>query len=288
MVLAAGLGTRLRPLTDACAKAIVPVGDRPLLAHILDRLRAGGVERIVVNAHHRAEDIRSFVRGRPDPVELSDEPVLLGTAGAIEHAASILGPGPVLVWNGDILADVDLGSLVLGHERDSAEATLVVRPLEPGQGNVGLDGAGRIVRLRKVAVGAEVFGGEFVPVHLLGESLRGRLPRWGCLVEDVYLPALRSGAKLCAFRYDSLWHDVGSLRSYLAANLAWLDSKGLPFWKASGAHTEAGVEVDRSVLGAESAATGQGRLARCVVWPRSVAVAPLSDAIVTGSQVVQT
>jgi mannose-1-phosphate guanylyltransferase len=288
MVLAAGFGTRLRPLTDDCAKALVPVGDRPLLAHIVDRLHAGGVDRIVVNAHHRADELRAFASGCPHPVDVSEEPVLLGTAGAIEHAASMLGPGPVLVWNGDILADVNLRSLVLAHGIDDAEATLVVRPLEAGKGNVGLDAGGRIVRLRKVTAGAEVRGGEFVPVHVLGESLRSRLPLSGCLIEDVYLPALRSGAHLRAFLYESPWYDVGSLRSYLDANLAWLDSKGVPFWAAPHARIEAGVDVHRSVLGAGSSATGHSRLERCVVWPGATAVAPLTDAIVTASRVVQT
>ena len=102
MILCAGLGTRLRPLTDWCAKPLVPIGDRPALAHILDRLVG---TRAVVNAHHRAADIEAFARARSRDLLVSVEPDLLGTAGGIAHASPLLGSGDILVWNGDILAD---------------------------------------------------------------------------------------------------------------------------------------------------------------------------------------
>src|SRR5258706_15827748 len=102
MILCAGLGSRLRPLSDWRAKPLVPVGDRPAVAHVLDRVRAAGAPRVVVNAHHRADDVRAFL---PRDIALSHEADLLGTAGGVAHAASLLGDGDVVVWNGDILAD---------------------------------------------------------------------------------------------------------------------------------------------------------------------------------------
>src|SRR5258708_10278422 len=111
MVLAAGLGTRLRPLTDHCAKPLVPVGDRPMVAHVLERLRTAGVSRIVVNSHHRVDEVRDFFRSQPH-VRVSEEQELLGTAGGLAYASESLGEGDVAVWNADILADFVLPALL--------------------------------------------------------------------------------------------------------------------------------------------------------------------------------
>jgi mannose-1-phosphate guanylyltransferase len=286
MVLAAGLGSRLWPLTAHCAKALVPVGDRPVLAHILGRLRDGGVERVVLNAHHRAADLRDFVRGDGGRIGVSEEAELLGTAGGVARAEGLLGAGDVVVWNADIVAEVDVRSLVIAHAQSGAAATLAVRPLPPGEGNVGTDGSGRIVRLRSERVAQEVWGGEFVPVQVLGAQLRQRLPERGCLIGDVHIPALLDGAKLDAFTYDAPWHDVGSLGSYLDANLAWLDARGLQSWTGDGARSQGSVLLDRSILGAGATVSGAGVIARCVVWPRSDATAPIADSVVATEQVV--
>src|SRR5271165_2715018 len=132
MVLAAGLGTRLRPITLHRAKPLVPVGDRPILGHVLDRLAAAGISRVVVNAHHRAHDVRAYAEMQ-ESLLVSGEPQLLGTAGGLAHAGGLLGPGRVLVWNADILADVDVGALLGAHAAaegslQHASATLVVQP----------------------------------------------------------------------------------------------------------------------------------------------------------------
>jgi mannose-1-phosphate guanylyltransferase len=287
MLLAAGLGTRLRPLTDLCAKPLVPVGDRPVLAHILERLRDAGVERVVVNAHHRAGDVTDFARREGRGILVSEEEELLGTAGGVARAKDMLGSGDVVVWNADILARVDVGSLVRAHKAAAAEATLVVRPLAAGQGNVGVDVAGRIVRLRAQRVADEAHGGEFVPVHVLGAGLRQRVPERGCLIGDLYIPALVNGAGIRAFTYDLPWHDVGSVGSYLAANLAWLDDRRLESWVGDGARVEGPVALAHTLLGAGASAVGAGALARCVVWPGCTATAPLADAVVAGGLVVR-
>jgi mannose-1-phosphate guanylyltransferase len=286
MLLAAGLGTRLRPLTDQRAKALVPVGDHPVLAHILDCVREAGVDRIVVNAHHRADDVQDFVRREGRGVTVSEERELLGTAGGVARAKEWLGAGDVVVWNADILAGIDVRSLVRAHSTSAAEATLVVRSLAAGEGNVGVDGAGRIVRLRRERVADEVQGGEFVPVHVLGGALRQTLPERGCLIGDVYIPALRAGATLRAFTHEGSWHDVGSLESYLAANLAWLDARRLASWVGDNAQVARTVALDRTVVGGGASASGTGTLTRCVLWPGSAATAPLADAVVVDGLVV--
>lgn len=138
MIFAAGLGTRLKPLTDALPKALVPVCGRPLLDYVLEKVFAvqgpsgsgSMIDRAVVNVHHFADKIESYVAGRPDlsaKVAFSDErECLLETGGAILHARLLLeGGGSFIVHNVDILSDADLSWLAAAHQADSV-ATLLV------------------------------------------------------------------------------------------------------------------------------------------------------------------
>ena len=285
MVLSAGLGTRLRPLSTWLPKALVPVGDRSVLAHVLDRLPPS-IGPIAVNAHHRAADLRAFLGARASspgakgsPVHLVEEPSLLGTAGGVANARAALGEGDVLVWNGDIVAPIDVPALLAAHRAGGASATLVVKLGPAHTGNVGVDASGRVVRLRKESVGEEARGGEFAAVHVLGASFRPTLPAEGCLVGDVYLPALREGATLGVFAIEK-WSDIGDVKAYVDANVEWLAERGLPRWTGAGARVGGGVEVVRSVIGEGAEVTGEGTLEDCVVWPGARAVAPLRRAVV--------
>jgi mannose-1-phosphate guanylyltransferase len=278
MVLCAGLGTRLRPLTDWCAKPLVPVGDRPVLGHILDRLRAAGVARIAVNAHHRVDDVRSFL---PADVALSEETELLGTAGGLEHALPHLGHGDVLVWNGDILADVDLAALYAAH---TTEATLMVAPRGDLLGNVGLDAAGAVVRIRSDTVrSGEVRSADFLPVHIVGAALRARLPKRGDFVSDVYLPAMRDGARVQTVEHRGPWFDVGKLAAYVAANRTWLAQREASAWSAPSARVSASIEG--SVVGAN--AVIEAPAIRSVVWPGTHVTEPIENAVATPDGIVR-
>lgn len=270
MILCAGLGTRLRPLTDWLAKPMVPIGDRPAVAHVADHVRASGIARIVVNVHHRPEDLRAWAREVDAAV--SEEPELLGTAGGLHRAASRLGAGPVLVWNGDILAKPDLAALLAAHR---TEATLAITARRVGEGNVGLDAHGRIVRLRKESFGEEVSAGDFTGIHVVGEGLRAGLPTSGCLVGDVYLPALRRGAHLSAHVLEGTFTDVGSLGSYVAANRAWLGPRAS--WQAPTATVHAPVEG--CIVGAR--ARVEAEITRSIVWPNTVVREAATDAVLT-------
>src|SRR6185503_7901029 len=104
IVLCSGLGTRLRPLTDELAKPLMPVGDRPVLAHIAAALARAGAGSIVANTHHRADDFACKIEHLNVKVHFIYEPNILGTAGGVANAAGALGDGSVVVWNGDILA----------------------------------------------------------------------------------------------------------------------------------------------------------------------------------------
>lgn len=285
LVLAAGLGTRLRPLTDAVPKAGVPIGDRPALLHVVEHLR--GCTPVVVNAFHHAEAVLALA-AQAGAVGVR-EATLLGTAGGLRNAASTLGPGPVLVWNADIQSNLAPWSLVEAHMIEHAALATLAVALRPegargsrGDGTVGVDRAGRVVRLRGEVFGDEARGADFLGVHVVGAALREALPEVGCLVGDVYLPALRRGGQLATFATTARFVDVGTLASYLDANLAWLDARGLPSYCAPTARVHA--PVRRSVVG--EGAQVDAELEACVVWPGVHVTAPARRAVITKTHVL--
>lgn len=273
MVLCAGLGTRLRPLTEEIAKPLVPIGDRPAVAHVAERLSSFGTR--VINVHHRPEELERWAAERN--IAVSREIDLLGTAGGLEHAAPLLGDGDVLVWNGDILCALDVDALVRAHR---SEATLAVVPRALGSGNVGMDDDGRIVRLRKESFGKETRSADFIGIHIVGAELRAKLPAKGCLVGDVYLPALARGAFLEAHVVDVPFSDVGSIAEYVAANRAWLGARSE--WAAKDAVVNA--SIDGSIVGSGARVGAPAK--RCIVWPNAEVKAPVEDAIVTPRGIV--
>lgn len=132
MIFAAGLGTRLKPLTDRMPKALVPVGGKPLLQIVVEKLAAAGFSEIVVNVHHFPEMIREFAEQHHHfgvTLHISDESeAILDTGGGLMKAADLLlGDTPVLIHNVDILSDLDLQKLIAHHQASGALATVVVR-----------------------------------------------------------------------------------------------------------------------------------------------------------------
>jgi mannose-1-phosphate guanylyltransferase len=276
MILCAGLGTRLRPLTDKRAKPMVPVGDAPAVAHVVRSVRLAAVTRIVVNVHHRPADVEAWAER--EGIAVSHERELLGTAGGLQRAAMLLGAGAVLVWNGDILSDLDPRALVEAHASAADQgATLAVLPCAAGAGNVGIAADGTIVRLRKESFGVEARGGEFLGIHVVGERVRASLPEKGCLVGDVYLPALRRGESLRAFETHASFVDIGTIAQYLAANAAWLSSRNLRSWSDPTAKVNA--PIDGSVIGAH--AVIDAPTLASVVWPNAHVQSACNAAVVT-------
>lgn len=242
---------------------------------------------MVVNVHHHAAAFDAAALADLElPVAISREQEILGTAGGVRGAESLLDPGALVVWNGDILLDLDVGALREAHEREGAKATLVVVRRPPGQGTVGLDAQGCVVRLRGERFGVESAGGDFVGAQTIGAELRARLPAQGCLVGDVYLPALRRGERLSTFAVPGPFSDIGEPRAYLDANLAWLARSGAPAFVAAGAEIAPTVRLVDALVGAGARAEGEGELRRCVVWPGARVRAPLSDTIVSRRFVV--
>jgi mannose-1-phosphate guanylyltransferase len=295
MILCAGFGTRLRPLTDELPKPLVPVGDRPLLVHIADRLVNAGVGELVLNVHHRPGKFSKVINGLRVKAHVIHEAEIRGTAGGIAGARDLLGLRPALVVNGDILCDAPFPELLA---RVGDGLCMAVRPRPRGEGSVGVDRNGAVVRLRGQIFGEEHRGSDYVGAAALGARCLATLPELGCLVGDWALPELARGGRIDTVDSDGEWLDIGSLETYRDANRRWLRralEEGAPgTLKAQSSFVGAGsrvspeVTLEGSIVGAGAEVKGYGALVRTVIWPGAVAHAPLEDAIVTtGGQVVR-
>lgn len=211
MIFAAGLGTRLKPLTDTMPKALVRVGGKPLLWHVLTKLRAAGFERIVINVHHFAQQIVDYIGANQSfglDIRFSDETGgLLETGGGIKKALPLFNPSePILIHNVDILSNLDLGALPL-------DAPLLVVSRRQTKRYLQFDDSMRLVGWKNVETG-EVKGREadslaFSGIHVFHPSLAPLLADWPDRfpIMDFYL-------KACS---DHL------IRGYEAPNLRLLD-----------------------------------------------------------------
>ncbi|MGH7818468.1 MAG: nucleotidyltransferase family protein, partial [Candidatus Binatia bacterium] len=219
MILAAGLGTRLRPLTEQVPKALIDVGGRPMIEYPLRMLAAAGVEAIVVNLHHRGGEIRDALGdGRRFGVRLlySAEDPILDTGGAMVKARPMLGGGEFLVANCDALLEVDLVALAAFHEARGALATLVVRrdPRADRYGPLDLDATGRIRRFLGDPADADgtLERTMFCGVHVISSRIFDFMPSGGAfsITRYTYARAHAAGAELYGLRYEGYWADPGT------------------------------------------------------------------------------
>lgn len=278
MVLCAGLGTRLRPLTERLPKPAVPVCGVPLVRYALALLRGAGARRVVVNAHHLAERMAVVAAASARAVDvdlaISREPVIAGTGGALREARGALaGADVVALVNGDVLFDVDLAAAIAAHRASGALATMVLMPMPPGSSyaSVETDAAGAVRRI----AGRFGPGGEgltpwhFTGVHVLAPALLDRVPAEPFEADvnrHVYPPLMAEGL-VRAHVAGGYWNDLGTPARYLAANLdvlarrvplgrfhasdpfAGLDPFGHPnVWMAPGAHVDPGAVLHAPIL----------------------------------------
>ncbi|HET7293425.1 MAG TPA: NDP-sugar synthase [Vicinamibacteria bacterium] len=286
MVLAAGLGLRMRPLTERRAKAALPVLGRPLIAHTLERLARAGVTDVVVNLHHRPASVRRAVgdgRRFGLRVRYSFERRILGTAGGPRKARRLLGDGPVLLVNGDVLFDFDLRALVERHRRGGGLATLALKanPDPRAYGPVVTDSRGRVLSLAGRPRPARGRVSLFTGVHVLEPVLLGRLrPGASDSVRDLYAPLVAEGSALLGVRVKGAWYDLGGPAQYLAAHRLLLRRTRQGRVVDPSAAVAAGARVTASVVGAGARIGAGATVAGSVLWER---VAVGAEATVRGS-----
>ncbi len=279
-VLGAGLGTRLRPLTEGRPKPLVPLFGKPLITFAMDHLLSVGIRSFVVNTHHQAaaygrlmgaEDGRTDYRGCE--VLFRHEPVLLDTGGGLRNAADLLGDQPFVVYNGDVLADFPLEPLIERHLSSGNLATLALRT-EGGPLHVQCDpGSGRLTDIRGAIGGRHEPAFLFTGVSVVSPQLFTQIPLGAVIsVIPIYLKLLRQGLPVGGHVIkDGLWFDLGTRDSYLAAH-EWLATNRLSHAPADWPRAVAdSARVDGRLEGTcavgDGATVGAGAILEdCVLW----------------------
>ncbi|HVC47114.1 MAG TPA: nucleotidyltransferase family protein [Terracidiphilus sp.] len=224
MVLAAGLGTRLRPLTDDRPKALVEIAGRTLLEIALRRLQKFSVREVVVNTHHHAEKIEEYLRARENfgmRIEISREEVLLDTGGGLKSAAAFFQAAPdepLVLHNVDVISTIDLTEMVRRHRERDALATLAV--MERASSRLLLfDGAGELCGRQAGRDGTpelarpadKMRARAFCGIHVISPRIFAELSEEGAFpIVPAYLRLAAQGQRIAAFNAEpAYWRDVG-------------------------------------------------------------------------------
>lgn len=273
-VLGAGLGERLRPLTEQLPKPLIPFFHQPLITRAFDHLKAVGVREFVVNTHHLPE---AYAAAFPDgnygglPIAFRHEaPVRLETAGGIANVRDLLGDEPFFVYNGDILTNLPLEPLIREHEERGNLITLALRSNGPAQ-HIAYDAAtGRVTDIRnKLGTGNE--GTHlFTGIYLCSPEIHDWLtPGKVESVIPIFLQMIQRGEKLGAVVLDEgYWWDLGSRSAYLAAHQDMSQQAGTPAAISPMAQIAEGATLHGlNVIGAEAVIDAGARLENCILWP---------------------
>ena len=224
IVLAAGLGTRMRPLTDTLPKPLVPLAGRALIDHVLDRLAGAGISKAIVNVHHFADKIEAHVKARTAPaIEISDErDVLLETGGGVVRALPLIGPSPFVIHNSDSVwiehGVSNLGRLLDAWDDVRMDSLMLLAPAKTslgyeGRGDFEMTAEGRLVRCGASNAAPYVFAG----VSIIHHGMFNGEPERAFSLNRVWDRAIAAG-RLYGIVLDGLWMHVGTPQALAEAN----------------------------------------------------------------------
>jgi NDP-sugar pyrophosphorylase family protein len=295
MILAAGLGRRMRPLTLVRAKPVLPVLNRPLLHWTLEVLARHGVTDVVVNLHHLPQTVIEAL-GHGDAfglrIRYSHEQKILGTAGGPRAVRDVFGDEPFLLVNGDMLFDFDLGRLVDHHRESGARATLALlrNPDPRSYGPIVTDRRGLVLSLAGRPRRARGTVSLFTGIHVLDPALLDLLPEGPAdSVVDLYVPLVAEGVRIDGVRVRGEWYDFGRPRPYRDTQLRLLPGRGRDrVLLHPHAQVSPTARLRRSVVGAGAHVGSDARVTRSVLWDGAVveAGAHVEDAVVVSGGTV--
>lgn len=257
MLLAAGLGERMRPLTLGRAKPSLPLLNRSIIGHVLDHLKRHDVTEVVINLHYEPESIRGLLGDGSRhgvKVHYSEEPIIMGTAGGLKKAEPLLkDSGTFFMINSDSITDCDLGAALKKHREAAALATMVLVPVRTGvdYGLVEVGDRDRVTRISGKPAGEtdpHASRYHFAGIHVLEPEIFSAIPPAGRseINSEVYPRLLHEGRLIKAYIHNGFWREMGNPGLYLEGALAYLKSgrdQGLEALRSA-----AGVYLDRTTL----------------------------------------
>ena len=301
MLLAAGHGTRLRPLTERLPKPVVPVANRPLAGFALEHLANSGVSSVVANTHPMPEIVEGLLSEACPPsvaLRFSRETNLLGTGGGVANAWPLFSwPGEsVIVLNGDTLYAPDLSRALRLHRESGAVATMILRPADEPEryGTVGVDAHGWVRSLLRVPETPGLRWLMYTGVQILSPRARQALPASGCIIRNAYRGWVDSGTPVLGVVDESPWADLGTIAEYHRVNLElasghwrWPDlraDRGSIVSESAFVARDAAIED--SIVGPRARVSAGTSVTRGVVWPDTEITRSVRDAVVTPAGVV--
>jgi len=289
MILAAGYGTRLWPLTLDRAKPALPFMGRPLVGYVAEYLARYGCGEIIVNLHHRPESVRAALGdGGAFGVRLSyiEEPEILGTSGAIDNARAYLEGDTFIVVNGKIATDIDLRDALATHRRERALATLVLRRnvererysavevennLVKSFGGYPVftsDNAGSASRASEPgSAGDEDAPLMFTGIQILDPRIFDYIPRgvFSHSVTDVYIPAIARGERIAAHVAGGMWHELSTIRRYRDISLTLMRLEGRDVQLGRDSLVAPGADVREAILWEDVRVEAGARVRRAIL-----------------------
>jgi len=287
MILAAGLGTRLQPLTDKRPKALIPVVNQPIIVRVIDYLKSHGVTQIVVNAHHHYQQLLDYLAGGAFSVDIDVrvESEILGTGGGIKNTSDFWDDEPFVVINSDILTNIDLSRAYEHHIEKRGLATLILHDCEPFN-QVQIDSNHLVTEFfPKNGPGRLAFTG----IHILDPEMLSHFPEEAFFnIIGCYTQLIQSGRKIRAFiSEDHYWHDIGSVEGYVQANKTLLGDR---FSKGTGCQVDPSAKLEEwVVVGDEGRIERDVEIKRSILWEAVTVRAGVKviDSIITSSQDVR-
>jgi NDP-sugar pyrophosphorylase family protein len=287
MILAAGLGTRLRPLTEMTPKALVPVANKPTLARNIEYLISHGITEIIVNAHHHSQQVVDYLKSGASfgiDVEVKVEPEIFGTGGGIKNTEGFWDKEPFFVINSDILTDIDLAAVYQVHQASGSLVTLVLHDCAP-YNQVQVDEQWNITDIAKVNMAGRY---AFTGIHVIDPEVLSHIPQG--IFSDIiecYRELIRLGKPVRAcLAQGHYWRDIGSIQSYLEANRELADNS---FVIGPGCSLDSSVKLkDWGVIGENSHLGKNVEVQRSVLWEGVTVKGGIKvvDAVVTSGRAV--
>ncbi|MBL8206865.1 MAG: NDP-sugar synthase [Blastocatellia bacterium] len=279
MILAAGFGTRLWPLTIERTKPAIPFLNRPLIAYTIDYLKQYGITDIIINLHHEPESVQEQIGdGSEYGVKIHyslEEPEILGTSGALDKVRDLLQDETFILVNGKIITNLDLGAALQTHRSKNAIATLVLKenPKREKFSQILVDEQGYY----------QGFGGfpptadhqppttdhplMFVGIHILEPRIFEYIPRgvFSDSIRDVYPAAMQAGEKIATHIGTGDWYELSTLARYLEISLDFMRQEGLQFTADEGCQIDATAQVRHSVLWRNVQIEAGAQISQCVL-----------------------